>query len=125
MMHARTNSDPGVKELLQETMDDSAMLVRLELALARDELRQDLVAVKSSAILGLTAAILALFGLASLWVALALVLGPAAVSIVGAVLLLVSVALALLAKNRFPSDPLGATRRRWSADRRLVTGQWS
>jgi uncharacterized membrane protein YqjE len=125
MMHTRTTSDPGVRELLQETMDDSAMLVRLELALARDELRQDLLAVRSSAILGATAALLALFGLTSLGIALAVILGPIAVSILGAVLLLVSAGLALLARSRFPRDPLGATRRRWNADKQLLGGQLS
>jgi hypothetical protein len=125
MMHAQRTTDPGVTELLEETMEDSATLVRLELALARDELRQDVLAVKTSAVLGLTAAILALVGLASLWIALALMLGPLAASIFGAVLVLVAAGLGLLAKKRFPTHPLAATRRRWEADKQLLTGHLS
>jgi uncharacterized membrane protein YqjE len=107
-------------ELVQHATRDAKDLIRLEIALARNELGQELAAARSSAILGAAAIALGLTGLASLVIALGLALGSLA-SLGVAVLLLSSAAIAgSLAHRRLPKTVMRATMRRLTDDAALL-----
>ena len=120
MMHSASTTDMGTAELLQRATSDSAELVRLELALARDELRQDLDAAKKSAIFGAAAVVLTLTGLASLVIALGVALGPLGALAVGGGLLATGAVSAFVAYKKFPMKPLAATARRLEDDEKML-----
>jgi uncharacterized membrane protein YqjE len=105
-------------ELVRQTLEESKELVRLELRLAREEVGEDLVQLKSVAIWGGVAVVLAILTLSSLVVALVLALGGTAIAalIVAAVLLVSAVVTAALAYKHVPQVPLQRTRARLKSD---------
>jgi uncharacterized membrane protein YqjE len=113
--------EAGAVELVRGATEDSLELVRLELALARDELRDDLLAMRSSVILGAMGFVCTLLGIALLFVALGVALGPSGALLLGGVLLVTAAVLGFVAWKRFPSRPLAATTRRMQSDRRMLT----
>jgi Putative Actinobacterial Holin-X, holin superfamily III len=110
----------GTVDLVERAMGNSAELVRLELALAREEIRHDLVAAKVGASLGAAAVALGLLGLASLCVAFGVALGPLGALVLGGALLVAATVLAVLAAKKFPMKPLEATTRRLEDDGQLL-----
>jgi hypothetical protein len=105
-------------DLVRDAIDEARELVRLEVALARDEARTELYETRTGAIaLGVTAT-LAILGLAMLLVALVLAIGSGwePPLICGLVLLACAALGAYVAWKTFPRQPLDETRRRLSAD---------
>jgi uncharacterized membrane protein YqjE len=105
-------------ELMRDVLTETRELVRLEARLARDELEWDLLQLKSAAIFGGVALLLAVLALSTLLVAVILALGGAATVafVVSAVLLLGGSALAFVAYQRAPKPPLVRTRDRLKRD---------
>jgi uncharacterized membrane protein YqjE len=120
MMPARTSGEIGTVELVQRAMSDARELVRLEVALAKDELRTDLIEAKAAIIRAGIAVVLALSGLASLVVAFGLALGPIAALALALVLLTMAVTLGRAAFRRLPKKPLSSTLQRLRSDESTI-----
>lgn len=105
-------------ELMRQVLDETKELVRIETRLARDELESDLLQLKTAAIFGGVALLLAVLSLSTLVVAIILALGGAAsvAFLIAAALLLGGSGLALLAYRRAPKPPLARTRDRLTSD---------
>jgi uncharacterized membrane protein YqjE len=103
---------------MRQVLGETRELVRIEARLARDELEGDLVQLKSAAIFGGVALLMAVLTLSTLVVAIILAFGGAAsiAFLVAAVLLLGGSALAFLAYKRVPKPPLARTRDRLKSD---------
>lgn len=108
--------------LLRQTIDETKELLRLELALAREELQGDLRRLKAAAILGAVAIVLALLTLGTLILALVLALGGTALSAVAVAVVLAALctALALAAYKNVPRVPLERTRARLASEVRQI-----
>lgn len=106
------------RELLRQTVEETKELVRLELKLAREELREDVRKLKLAAILGSIAIVLGLLVLSTLGVALVLALGGTVMSALGVAALLFVLAgtMALIAYKNVPGVPLERTRARLESD---------
>lgn len=114
--------DATLTDLLKETLDDGRELVRVEVALAKDEALAELKAVKRAAVMLGAAVVLATVAVSLLAVALVFALGggaAATVSVAGAFLLLGVVTGALGAKA-LPTNLLGKTQERVRADVRRI-----
>lgn len=105
-------------ELVRQTMQETKELVRLEVSLARDELRDDLGQLKTAAIVGSVALVVALCTLSALVLTLVLALGGTVVValIATGLLALVSGVMAAIAYKRFPKVALERTRARLKDD---------
>jgi uncharacterized membrane protein YqjE len=101
-------------ELVREALEETKELVRLEIKLAREEVRDDVVQLKTAAILLGVASVLAVLALASLVVALVLGLGGGVVQalLVAAALVLICGILVAVAYRSIPKVPLERTRSR-------------
>jgi hypothetical protein len=107
-----------VGELIREALGDTRELVRLEVALAREDLRSELSATKAGAV-GMSVAAAALVaGVTMLLVALVIALGWGWVGalVVGAALLVLAGASALLGYGAIPKHFFGRTTTRLRAD---------
>jgi hypothetical protein len=115
---AATKSEPPVGALIREALGDTRELVRLEVALAREDLRSEVAAAKTSAIVLGGAAAAAVAGLAVLVVALVLALdaGWVGALVAGGILLVVALALGLIGAKAMPTNPLVGTRGRILSD---------
>lgn len=118
---ARTTPD-----LLKHALAEAKLLARAEVAVARAEMRAELNrAIRAAMALG-AAAVLALCGLAVLFVTIALALPMAdwaAALIVGLVLLAVAAIAGLVGKNRLPTKPMQRTKARLLDDVALTREQ--
>jgi uncharacterized membrane protein YqjE len=105
-------------ELMRQVLDETKELVRIESKLAREELQADLVQMKSAAIFGGVALVLALLTFSTLIVTLILALGGAAlVALICAVVLLLGASgAAAVAYQKVPKPPLARTRDRLRSD---------
>jgi len=103
-------------ELLREAIDEARHLVRLEVALAKDEVRTELRAAKGAAVAFGTAAIAGVLALATMVALVVVVLGPVGGLILLAALLAVAALAALAGYRLLPKKPLEATRRRLEMD---------
>jgi hypothetical protein len=110
--------EPPVTELIREILGDTGELVRIEVALARDELRHEAASAKASAIaMGSAAAVLvAAFTMLLVALVLALRVGWIGAIVVGAILLAIALALGLIGWKVMPSRPLGETKERLQAN---------
>jgi uncharacterized membrane protein YqjE len=115
-----SSSNEGTAKLIADAARDVRELGRLEIALAKDELRRDLGAAKATGVLGASAIVTALLGLSSLLVALGIALGPVGALMVGLLLLAVASTLAILARKRWPERPMSATLERLKVDETLL-----
>lgn len=104
--------------MLRKALDGTKELVRLELALAREELKEDVRRLEVAAILAGVAILLVLLTLSTLVVALVLAVGATPVSalLVSAALAAIGGALALAAYKKMPRVPLERTRARLKSD---------
>jgi hypothetical protein len=105
-------------ELVREAMEEARELIRLEVALARDEVKREAAATKNAGIaFGIGGALL-LVGVTLLFVALALAIfpGPVPSLVLGLVLSTAAVLAGALGMKLVPRKPLGETRRRIEQD---------
>lgn len=118
--------DPGpatpTVDLFKEAILDTRELVQTEVALAKNEIRDELQHAKRAAIGLGTAAAAALVGLTLVVVAIALAIqvGPLPVLIFGIGFLVVAAIAAVLGYNRIPKQPLPRTRSRLETDVRVL-----
>lgn len=119
-MQSASSSDLGTSELVQRAAMDAKELVRLEIALAKNELALELEAAKSSAIMGGIAVACALTGIGALVLALGLFLGPWVALGVASGLLVTAAVLGFFAYGRFPKKPMGLTGKRLANDETLL-----
>jgi Putative Actinobacterial Holin-X, holin superfamily III len=110
--------EPPVTELIREVLGDTGELVRIEVALARDELRRELVAARTTAIAMGTAAVMAVVALTMVMVALVLALkaGWVGALLLAAILLVAAISLGLIGWKAMPRSPLGQTKGRLQAN---------
>jgi uncharacterized membrane protein YqjE len=103
-----------VKQALAETRE----LLQLDLRIAKQELREDLLQVKKAAIAGALAFVFVLLALTALVVAVILAAGAsvAAALVTAAILLVLGGAAGALAYALAPKSPLGRTRQRLKDD---------
>jgi Putative Actinobacterial Holin-X, holin superfamily III len=106
--------EPAVGDLVREALGDTRELVRLEVALAREDLRGELATARTSAVAIALAFALVVMALTMFVVAivLALAVGWVGALVAGGVLLLLAVALGLVGWKAMPTRPLGDTRGR-------------
>lgn len=109
-------------ELLREAIEETRQLVKLEVELAKDEVREELADAKRAAVMFGVAAVAALLAAAMLFVALALAIfpGPVPALVIGGILIAAAVILGLVAWKRTPKKPLGRTRQRLETDARVI-----
>ncbi|HMA97259.1 MAG TPA: phage holin family protein [Polyangiaceae bacterium] len=118
-MNSPVNIDPldrnsTTPELVKEVLADARELLTLEVRMAVDEAREEVLRVKRAAIAGAVAVVLVLLGAVALLVALILALGgaPWHALAVGGVLLLLACGGAAYAYSIVPKNPLAKTRER-------------
>lgn len=123
-MHPTTDPRPdaSTKELLREAVDETKQLVKLELELAKTEVREEITRAKSAAIAMAVSLALGVLGVAMLFVALALAIfpGPAPALVLGLLLLAIAGSAAFAGWKLVPRKPLPETRRRLEADARIL-----
>ena len=110
--------DLSTRELGQQAFDETKELVRLEIALAREDLRSELRQAKTAAILLGIAGALAIVALAIFDVAVVIALGntvTAALSVAFIVVAEVAV-LGFIGYRKLPKAPLARTRERLASD---------
>jgi len=123
MVTTRARRDESsTTELVREAIDETKLLVRLEVALAKAELREELWALERSAVAFGVAAAAAIAGLSLVLVAVALAIGPTPepALVIGLVLLVAAAIAAFVGVRRLPKQPLAATRRRLQTDVELL-----
>ena len=109
-------------DLMRQALDDTRELVKLEVALARDEVRKDLLSVRTTAIAAGVAALCMILALSLLLVALALAIDIGAIAplVIGLVLLVVAGSSAGIAYAAVPKKPVSETQKRIQTDVKLV-----
>jgi uncharacterized membrane protein YqjE len=109
-------------DLVRQTLEESKELVRVELMLMQDELREDVLKLKAVGILCGAALVLVFVTLSTLVVALVLALGGDGGVALGIACALAAVAVALgaIAVKLFPGAPLEKTRARLQHDVRHI-----
>jgi len=110
-------------DLIRHVLDEARLLVRAEVLVVRAEFEQELARTKVAAALAGAGAVLALSGVALLFVALAAALPIApwlAALLVGVGLLLVAGGLGYLAYRRAPTRPMARTQERLKQDLALT-----
>jgi len=114
--------EASATQLVREALDETRQLVKLELELAKDEVRQELAEAKKSAIMFGVAAVAALIAAAMLFVALALAIfpGPVPALIIGVVLIATAAILGIVGFKKAPKKPLEKTRRRLETDAQVI-----
>jgi len=114
--------DASTAELVREAIDEARELMKLEVSLARDEAKRELVGVKASAILLGTASALGVMGITLLLVALGLFidLGPLPLVIMGAALVVIAAVAGLVGYKAIPRKPLADTRKRLETDVQML-----
>jgi uncharacterized membrane protein YqjE len=111
--------------LLRQTLAESRELVRLEVKLAQEELREDVSQLKGAGILLATAGALFIVALAIFGVAIVFALGgtASAASSVGFILLAGVAIVGLIGYRLLPKVPLERTRSRLTTDVRALKEQ--
>jgi uncharacterized membrane protein YqjE len=114
--------EASAAELVREALDETKQLVKLEVELAKEELRHDLADAKRAAIMFGVAAVGALLAAAMMFVALALAIfpGPIPALVIGGVLLVTAAVLAFVGYKKVPTKPLDRTRRRLETDVQVI-----
>lgn len=122
----RPGADPrpevSTVQLVKDAVDEAKALFKTEIALARDEAKKQLAAVKVAAISMSIAAVTAILGLALLLVALVLSIFPQPVTalITGGVLLAAAVASGLIGYTMLPKKPMEQTQERLETDAQVL-----
>jgi len=115
-------ADASTTELLREAIEETRQLVKIEVELAKNEVREELADAKRAAVMFGVAAVAALLAAAMLFVALALAIfpGPVPALVIGGVLIATATVLGFVAWKRTPKQPLDRTRRRLETDARVL-----
>ena len=110
--------EPPVTELIREVLGDTRELVRIEVALARDELGHEVASARTSAIaIGIAAvAFIAAFAVFMLAIVLALKAGWVGALVVGGILLAAAISLGFVGWSALPTKPLAQTKGRLQAN---------
>jgi NADH:ubiquinone oxidoreductase subunit K len=108
--------------LIKQAVDEARELVRLEIALAKNEVKSEAKDARRAAIAFGVSAGLAVGGVTMFFVAIALAFssGPVAALIVGAIVLVIAACASLIGVGLFPRKPLVETRHRLESDVRIV-----
>jgi uncharacterized membrane protein YqjE len=109
-------------DLVKEALDEAKQLVRIEVALAKEEVREEVRDAKRAGIMFGASTVLGIVGVALLLVALALAIfpGPIPALVIGAVLLVLAGVLGLVAYQSVPRKPLADTKRRLETDVKIL-----
>jgi uncharacterized membrane protein YqjE len=108
-------------ELVRHALTEARLLVKAEILHAKQEVKEEVKAARTSAILLGAGAVLALVGVAALLVALGMAIGGTlGVAVVGAVLVAIAVGCALMGKKKLPTQPLPHTQERLKTDYQLT-----
>lgn len=105
-------------ELVKQALEEARELVKLEVRIARHELKEDFLRAGKAALAGGVAVVFLLLALGALTAAAILALGAGAIaaSIVGAALALMGAGAGALAFSLLPKPPLDRTRQRMKDD---------
>jgi Putative Actinobacterial Holin-X, holin superfamily III len=111
-------ADLPASDLVREAIVEARQLVRLEVELAKDEMKRELTTAKSAATSFAIGAIALIVGVALLFVALALAIfpGPIPALILGTAMLVGAVIAGAVGMRLLPKRPLAETRRRLEGD---------
>ena len=114
--------EASAAQLVREAIDETRQLVKLEVELAKDEMRQELADAKKSAIMFGVAAVAALLAAAMMFVSLALAIfpGPIPALVIGVALIAAAAILGFVGFKKAPKKPLEKTRRRLETDVQVV-----
>ena len=114
--------DAPTSQLLREAVDETKELVKLEVELAKTEVREEIAQAKTAAIAAGASVALAILGVAMLLVALALAIfpGPWPAFVIGLVLLAVAAGSALAGYKLVPKKPMDRTKNRVEADVKIL-----
>jgi uncharacterized membrane protein YqjE len=110
--------ETSTADLVREALDEAKELVRIEVQLARDEVKEEILQTKKAAIAFGIAAGAGVLLLCALTIAVVFALGGTAVAALGVagVLVVLAVASALFGYTKLPKSPLGRTRNRLQTD---------
>jgi hypothetical protein len=110
--------DASAGELLRGAMVEARQLLYLEVSLAKDEMRREVVAAKSAGIALGAGAVAAVVALSLLFVSLALAIfpGPLPALILGLILMVSATLAGVAGVKLLPKKPFDGTRRRLESD---------
>ena len=116
------DSETSTVTLIKEAVDEAKALFKTEIALARNEAKQQISEVKVAGIAMSSAAIAALLGLAMLLVALVLFIAPrpATALTAGIILLVAAGLLGLVGYMKLPKKPMEQTQERLEIDAQVL-----
>ncbi|HKQ70332.1 MAG TPA: phage holin family protein [Polyangiaceae bacterium] len=119
---SHASDDASTTDLVKEALAEAKELIALEVLLAKDEVKREVVATKSAGIaLGASAVVLILaIALLLVSVALAIFPGPFPALVMGLVLMASAMIAALAGFKLLPKNPLGQTRKRLATDLEAV-----
>jgi uncharacterized membrane protein YqjE len=122
MMPLDPRPESSTAELVREALLEARELVQVEVALARDEITEELERTKKSAIALGAAAAAGLLGVAMILVAIVLAISPRPLTalLIGLGLLAVAILVGAFGVERVPKEPLVMTRSRLETDIRLL-----
>lgn len=122
MMNPDPRPETDTTDLMKEALGEAKHLVQLEVALAKEEVKREASAAKTSAIAFGSSAVLALIGVTLLLVALALALFPSAIValVIGGLFVIGAGVLGILGYKSIPKKPLDATKKRLETDVKIL-----
>lgn len=115
-------SESSTTDLVKEAIAEAKELMQVEIALARDEIGQEIARAKASGVALGAAAAAGLLGAALVLVAIALAIAPRPLPalLIGLALLVVALVMGLVGYGRVPKRPMERTRGRLESDVRLL-----
>jgi uncharacterized membrane protein YqjE len=122
MLPSDPRPDVSTADLVKEALVEGRLLLRTELSLARDEMRQEAKGFLRGAIAFGAALAMGGLGIAMLLIGFALAIAPhsAAAWIIGGVLIVAAVVAALIGMQALPKKPFEHTRERLETDLHLL-----
>jgi hypothetical protein len=122
MVQLKTPEQASTAELVRGLLDESKELVKIEIALAKEEVKREVISLQKSVIAFGVGAVCLLFGAVMLLVSLALALGhgPLPALCIGLFLVAVTVGAGLFGYKSLPKKPLHETRGRLETDFKML-----
>ena len=122
MQHVEPGPTTPTVDLVKEAILDTRELVQTEIALAKNEMREEIRQAKLAAFALGTAAGAALIGIILIIVAIALAInvGPLPALLIGLGFLVIAAIALVIGYNRVPKDPMLRTRARVETDVRIL-----
>ncbi|WP_437991187.1 phage holin family protein [Sorangium sp. So ce145] len=114
--------ESSTADLVKEAITEARELMQVEVALARDEMNEEISRAKASCVALGAAAAAALLGVALVLVAIALAIAPESLPalLIGLAFIALAIVVGVVGYKRVPRRPLERTRGRLGADVRLV-----